>query len=135
MIFYLLLLIGAYLLAVLQASLINFNIILVLVFILGSRLDFAKSIFFSFIAGLFIDSATVRILGQSSLGFIIILSTLPLITYRFSFHNPISRFFLYFILAFIFEIYLGHGFLIWQSLLISLLAVIFSKSEKETIKL
>lgn len=135
MIFYLLLLIGAYLLSVLQATIINFNLILVLVMILGSRLTFPQSVFFAFVSGLFIDSATVRVLGQSSLGFIIILSILPLITYRFSFHNPISRFFLYFLLALIFEIYLGHGLLIWQSLLVSLLAIIFSKNEKEKIKL
>lgn len=135
MIFYLLLTIGAYFLSVLQASLIPFNLLLVMVLIFGSRLNFFQSIFFAFISGLFIDAATVRILGQSSLGFIVILSVLPLITYRFSFHNPISRFFLYFILAMIFELYLGYGFLIWQSLLVSLLAIIFSKSEKENIKL
>jgi len=135
MIFYLLLLIGAYFLAVLQASLIHFNLLLVLVFVFGSHLTFFQGIFFAFIGGLFVDAATARILGQSSLGFIIILSMMPLVTYRFSFHNPISRFFMYFVLATTFEIYLGHGFLILESFTVSLLATIFGKSDKETIKL
>lgn len=134
MIFYLLLTIGAYFLAVLQTSLIHFNLLLVLVFIFGSRLNFFQSFYFAFMAGLFIDAATARILGQSSLGYILILSLIPLVTYRFSF-NPISRFFLYFVLAMIFEIYLGHGLLLLESLMVSLTATVFSKSEKETIKL
>lgn len=134
MIFYLLLTIGAYFLSVLQTSLIPFNLLLVMVLIFGSRLNFFQGIFFAFIGGLFIDAATVRILGQSSLGYIIILSIIPLITYRFSF-NPISRFCLYFVLAMTFEFYLGHGLLLLESLMVSLLATIFSKNEKETIKL
>lgn len=135
MIFYLFLLLGAFFLAILQASLIPFNLLLVLVFAFGSRLTFFQAVFFAFTSGLFIDAASARILGTSSLGYIIVLSIMPLITYRFSFNNPLSRFVLYFILAIFFEIYLGHGFLIFDSLLVALLAFLLGKNEEETIKL
>lgn len=133
--FYLLLLILGYFISVLQTSFVHFNLLLLLVFVFSTRLTFPQAVFFAFMVGLFVDAAAARILGQSSLGFILILSIMPLLTYRFSFQNPVSRFIMYFISSLLFEIYLGHGLIIWQNMLISFLAVILGNNEKETIKL
>lgn len=125
----------SYFASIAQVKLLDFNFPLALVLILNSRLSFSKGVFLAFCGGLFQDAFQLRILGTSSLFYLFILSFLPLLAYRFSFKNPLSRLFLYFIIGLVWEKLLGHGWVIIENMIMAVLVFFFSKNEEEKIKI